>query len=146
MIIGGGDAKFVESNCLNETYCKHEFNFQEKRSRPLTVDDNISESAKIKWCDSHLLKYFEFIILLTIVLVWLSRQSWMSPSFISLNLGPEWVPDLLEGIADWLLEAGEDGGLAPGVPGADEEGVDTEFSELSVLAVAMLVQFSKHLI
>ena len=104
----------------------------------LTVDDRISESARIKWWASHLLRYLEFIILLTIVLVWFRRQTWMSPSWISLNLGPEGLPDLvLEGIVDWLPEAGEAGGLAAGEPGPCEEGV--EFPELS-LAVAMLVQ------
>ena len=51
-----------------------------------TVDETMSVSPKISRWHSHLLRYFEFIILLIIVLVWFNLQTWISPSTINLNL------------------------------------------------------------
>ena len=51
----------------------------------LTVVEWTWKSPSITWWLSHLRKNFELRILLNNVLLWLSRHTWMSPSWINLN-------------------------------------------------------------
>lgn len=54
----------------------------------LTVAEYIWKSPIKRWCASHLRRNLELRTLLIKVRLWFKRQTWMSPSWSSLNLGP----------------------------------------------------------
>lgn len=68
----------------------------------LTEADRISFWLRTILWHSHLLRYLEFIILLTMVRVWFSRHTCISPSWINLYLGPQnvglWVFGGVDGV------------------------------------------------
>lgn len=70
----------------------------------------MSHWPNMRWWLSHLLKYLEFIILLTIVRVWLSLHNCISPSCVSLYFGPP-PPCFFRGV-QWPLTVGEAGGVS----------------------------------
>lgn len=84
---------------------------QTKRVKVIrTVVERISLWSKaILWL-SQRRKYLEFIILLTIVRVWLSRHTWTSSSVMSLCLGPVWI-GVLGVVGDCTLAVTSDIGL-----------------------------------
>lgn len=72
----------------------------------LTVVEWTWKSPSITWWLSHLRKNFELRILLNKVLLWLSRHTWMSPSWINLNFAP---PFAFRSNRPWLVLLFTDG-------------------------------------
>lgn len=55
---------------------------------PTHVEEYSWKSPKYRWWASHLLKNLELKTLLIKVRLWFKRQTWISPSWMSLNFGP----------------------------------------------------------